>query len=200
MSFCIANLSPEYRYVHNFMLLHLLNPCSSYHTANLLLAGIMPGPREQDYDQVQRYLRILVNDLLQLWKEGIVLPTPTCSEGHRIRVILLGIICDTPAAHKLGGFGAHSHTKFCIRCWITQEQKADPQAFRRNGLLLTIFICAVQCEYVLGGSLYAQINNIEIWLTNIVSSEPNKLEKISLPLTLLVGQSSHDCPILTCVG
>ena len=92
-----------------------------------------------------------MNDLLQLWKEGIVLPTPTCSEGCRIRVILLGIICDTPAAHKLGGFGAHSHTKFCIRCWITQEQKADPQAFRRNGLLLTIFICAVQCEYVLGG-------------------------------------------------
>jgi len=133
-------------YVQNSVLSHLLNICSSYRTANLLLSGIIPGPREQDYDQVQRYLRILVNDLLQLWKEGIVLPTPTCPEGRRIRVILLGIICDTPAAHKFGGFGAHSHTKFCIQCWITQEQKADPQAFRRNGLFL-LFLC-VRCKLI----------------------------------------------------
>lgn len=75
----------------------------------------------------------MVNDLLRLWEEGVLVPTPSCPEGRRVRVILMGVICDTPAAHKMGGFGGHSHTKFCRRCWITQSEKHDPRAFTRNG-------------------------------------------------------------------
>ncbi|KIM79981.1 hypothetical protein PILCRDRAFT_89847 [Piloderma croceum F 1598] len=41
-----------------------------YRTANLMLSGIMPGPKEQDYDEIQRFLRIIVNELLRLWAEG----------------------------------------------------------------------------------------------------------------------------------
>lgn len=105
----------------------------SYRTSNLLLSGIMPGPKEQDFDEVQRFLRIFVNELLRLWQDGFCVPTPSCPEGRRVRVILAGVCCDKPAAHKLGCFGSHSHTYFCTCCWIKQSDKASPEAFKFDG-------------------------------------------------------------------
>lgn len=46
--------------------------------ANLLCTGILPGPKEQSPDQIQRFLHLVVSDLLHLWKEGIVVPTELC--------------------------------------------------------------------------------------------------------------------------
>ncbi|EJF59017.1 hypothetical protein DICSQDRAFT_14970, partial [Dichomitus squalens LYAD-421 SS1] len=103
-----------------------------YRTAYLLLAGIMPGPKEADPDQVQRYMRVLVNELIRLWKYGAMVPTPKYPKGRRIRVILVGVVCDKPAAHKLGGFGSHAHTYFCIQDWISQTFKATIEAFKAN--------------------------------------------------------------------
>ena len=112
---------------------HTILTFHSYRTSNLLLTGLLAGPKEQDPDQVQRYMRIIVNDLLRLWKEGILLPTELQPQGRRVRVILLCVCCDTPAAHKLGGFASHSHTRFCIKCWITQADKGTEAAFTRGG-------------------------------------------------------------------
>jgi hypothetical protein len=73
----------------------------------MLLSTILPGPKEQDANQVQRYMRIIVNELLRLWKDGFLINTP---EGQfLVRVLLLCVCCDKPAAHKMGGFGGHSH-------------------------------------------------------------------------------------------
>ncbi|TBU52487.1 hypothetical protein BD310DRAFT_981846 [Dichomitus squalens] len=92
----------------------------------------MPGPKEADPDQVQRYMRVLVNELIRLWKYGAMVPTPKYPKGRRIRVILVGVVCDKPAAHKLGGFGSHAHTYFCIQDWISQTFKATVEAFKAN--------------------------------------------------------------------
>ncbi|TFY72264.1 hypothetical protein EVG20_g747 [Dentipellis fragilis] len=104
-----------------------------YRTANLILAGIMPGPKEQDSDEVQRFMWIFVNELLRLWKDGFLVKTRKFPQGRLARVILVCVICDKPAAHKLGGFRAHSHTFFCTRCWIKQSEKATAASFERNG-------------------------------------------------------------------
>lgn len=93
----------------------------------------MPGPFEQDMDQVHRYMRVLVNELLKLWQEGILVRTPRHPEGRLVRIALVAICCDKPAAHKLGGFGAHSHTKFCTRCWVSQKDKGTSKAYEKNG-------------------------------------------------------------------
>lgn len=95
----------------------------------------MPGPKEANPDQCQRFLRILVNELLRLWKDGVVIVTPKYPHGRLVCVALVAVVCDKPAAHKLGGFGSHSHTYFCTLCWITQTDKATPQAFAENGKL-----------------------------------------------------------------
>lgn len=105
----------------------------SYRTANLLLTAIMPGPKEPDPDQVQGYLKVLIDELLRLWQEGVVIKTPSCPQGRRVRVVLVAVVCDKPAAHKLGGFGSHTHTLFCTRCWIDQNSKATTNAFAANG-------------------------------------------------------------------
>ncbi|KAF8057435.1 hypothetical protein FPV67DRAFT_1677229 [Lyophyllum atratum] len=69
------------------------------------------------------------SELLRLWKEGVVIVTPKYPQGRLVRVALVAVVCDKPAAHKLGGFGSHSHTYFCTMCWVTQELKATTASF-----------------------------------------------------------------------
>ena len=95
----------------------------------------MPGPREQDPDEVQQFLHIMVDDLLRLWKDGVRIVIPQYPEGRLVRVALVGIVCDKPAAHKLGGYGAHSHRHFCTLCWAEQKKKEPLNAkiFQKDG-------------------------------------------------------------------
>ncbi|PBK68529.1 hypothetical protein ARMSODRAFT_1019655 [Armillaria solidipes] len=116
MSYSIINLSPHLR----------------YRTANLLLAGILPGPKEANYDQVQHYLHVLINELIRLWWDGVVLKTPKFPQGRLVRVALVALVCDKPAAHKLAGFRLHGHTHFCMKCWIKQADKSTPAAYEKN--------------------------------------------------------------------
>ncbi|KAJ7301764.1 hypothetical protein DFH08DRAFT_992213 [Mycena albidolilacea] len=88
-----------------------------YRTANLLLAGIMPGPKEAIPTSASVFFGF----------------SSTSSCGRLVRVALVAVVCDKPAAHKLGGFGSHSHTNFCTMCWITQAMKSSPEAFQENG-------------------------------------------------------------------
>ncbi|KAF7377085.1 hypothetical protein MSAN_00127100 [Mycena sanguinolenta] len=78
-------------------------------------------------------MRVLVDELLRLWIHGVWIVTPNHPLGRLLRVILVGVICDKPAAHKMGGFGSHSHQFFCTRCWIRQQDKASEEAFLKNG-------------------------------------------------------------------
>ncbi|EPQ59021.1 hypothetical protein GLOTRDRAFT_35006, partial [Gloeophyllum trabeum ATCC 11539] len=103
-----------------------------YRTSNLLLAGIIPGPKEPDPDECQKFVRLLVNELLRLWKIGIKIKTRRYPDGRLTRVALVGIICDKPAAHKMGGFGSHSHRYFCTLCWIEHNERNSAAAFMKN--------------------------------------------------------------------
>ncbi|KAF7372218.1 hypothetical protein MVEN_00081200 [Mycena venus] len=115
-SFAISNLPSEYR----------------YRTANLICTSILPGPKEQTADEVQRFIRPIVSDLLRLYQDGIVVPTPSHPEGRRVRVVLLAVVCDKPAAHKIGGFASHSHTCYCTMCWTTIKDKKTAESFKAN--------------------------------------------------------------------
>ncbi|KAF5332890.1 hypothetical protein D9758_017886 [Tetrapyrgos nigripes] len=119
------------------MSLNIINlpPHLRYRTSNILLWGILPGPKEQDCEQVQFFLHILVNELLRLWRHGFIVKTNKFPFGRLVRVILICVICDKPAAHKLGGFGSHSHTFFCTRCWIKLSEKATAAAFQKNAFM-----------------------------------------------------------------
>jgi hypothetical protein len=84
-----------------------------YRLTNMIFSTILPGPTEHDPDEVQLFLRIIINELLQLWKDGIMVNTSKYPLGRLVRLILLCICCNKPAAHKVGGFASHSHRFFC---------------------------------------------------------------------------------------
>ncbi len=60
-----------------------------------------------------------------------------------VRVALIAVVCDKPAAHKMGGFASHSHNTFCTRCKIQKENLQKPESYDPEGVVLlftTIFI------------------------------------------------------------
>ncbi len=68
----------------------------------------------------------------------MMIQTPQFPDGHLVRVALVALVCDKPAAHKLAGFGLNGHTHFCTKCWIKQADKATLAAYEKNGLYFRV--------------------------------------------------------------
>ena len=71
-----------------------------FRNENVLLVGLIPGPKEPQIN-VNTYLKPLVNELLQLWN-GVDLKEN--NEDVRYRFALVGISSDLPATRKSCGF------------------------------------------------------------------------------------------------
>jgi len=91
---CVLNLPREERYE-----LH-----------NMLLVGVLPGPQESSYAQVQGALKVLTAELQQLWVEGLQVGSV------RHRVFLFSVVCDTPAMRSVCGLGRESAVYGCPYC------------------------------------------------------------------------------------
>jgi hypothetical protein len=91
---CVLNLPREERYE-----LH-----------NMLLVGVLPGPHETSYTQLQGALQIFTAELRQLWAEGLVIN----NIWHR--VFLFSVVCDTPAMRAVCGLGGASAVYGCPYC------------------------------------------------------------------------------------
>lgn len=75
-----------------------------------------------------------------------------------MRVILVAVVCDKPAAHKIAGFGSHSHTMFCTKCWITTEHKNTARAFEANGTHFMISVTYISVLILSGIAFQARTN------------------------------------------
>ncbi|EIE78902.1 hypothetical protein RO3G_03607 [Rhizopus delemar RA 99-880] len=71
--------------------------------SNIVLVGVIPGPYEPNDDQIQNFLKPLVDELLVLYN-GVVMPTYQNPNGEVVRVALMSINCDMPAARKVVGY------------------------------------------------------------------------------------------------
>src|SRR5260370_35394320 len=92
----------------------------------------------------------IINDLLHLWEEGILVSTPKNPNGRQIHAVLLCIVCDVTAAHKLGGFGSHSHMLFCPCCWIAISNKQELTVLTPNGTFLSLLLFMSLTDYFPG--------------------------------------------------
>ena len=50
--------------------------------SNLMCTSILPGPKEQNPDEIQHFLHPIISDLLRLWKDGITCPTESMPQGE----------------------------------------------------------------------------------------------------------------------
>ena len=82
---------------------------------NILIAGIIPGPGEPSYNEINSYLRPLVKELNFLWTDGFTMMHN--DKSVVIQAALLATVCDVSA--KIGGFLGHmsKHT-----CWKRSKE------------------------------------------------------------------------------
>ena len=81
---------------------------------NVLIAGILPGPKEPHLSEMNSYLRPLVKELNSLWFDGFTMQHK--GKSVTIHAALLATVCDIPATAKLGGFLGHSSKHACWKC------------------------------------------------------------------------------------
>ncbi len=84
-----------------------------YTTENVILVGLIPGPREPK-KTMNSYLRPLVDDLKDLWK-GVIMQSVS-GVPVLVRAALICTACDIPASRKVSGFVGHSGYHGCSRC------------------------------------------------------------------------------------
>ena len=99
-----------------------------YKPENVLLIGIIPGPKEPALS-IDSFLQPLVNELNEYYSEGFLAFTPF-NTHIRIRLALSCIACDIPATHKVFGFLSH-HAKFgCNKCY--KDFSSDSSLFDQS--------------------------------------------------------------------
>ena len=77
---------------------------------NVIIVGIIPGPKEPKGD-INSFLKPLVDELIDFW-DGVIFEDSCLPGGMlKLRVALLALCCDVPAARKCGGFAGHSAAK-----------------------------------------------------------------------------------------
>ena len=117
-----------------------------YKRENVMLVGLVEGEPKHDMNSV---LKPAVNELLTLWIGSWF------SQGIRkifVRVALLCVACDVPAARKVARFMAHNATRGCSRCLKTFPvskfgEKPDFSGFdRESPLFKEHFANLIICE------------------------------------------------------
>lgn len=102
-----------------------------YKRENVLLLGLIEGEPKHDLNSI---LKPAIDELLKLW-DGHVFRQNL--KYFFVRVALLCIACDVPAARKVAGFMAHNARRGCSRCLKefpvkSFGEKPDFSGFDRN--------------------------------------------------------------------
>jgi hypothetical protein len=91
---------------------------------NLYLVGIIPGPREPHTDEVNHFLRPLIDDLVPSWKTGTwYTRTHQHANGRRVSSAIGNLVADLPGARKVAG-GMGQRGGF-ISPFYSQQRKKD---------------------------------------------------------------------------
>lgn len=72
-------------------------------TENLYLVGLIPGPREPSMEEIDHFLRPLVEVMKESWKHGAIYRTHDFPHGRLVRSALALSINDLPMARKIMG-------------------------------------------------------------------------------------------------
>ncbi|PIL34333.1 hypothetical protein GSI_03108 [Ganoderma sinense ZZ0214-1] len=103
-----------------------LPPHLRYLPENTLLVGVIPGPHKPSLEQLNHFLRPLVDELLVFWETGVFFSrTAKHALGRLVRAALVPLVCDLPAARQTAGFGGHGAKFFCSMCTLTKTSIND---------------------------------------------------------------------------
>lgn len=99
-----------------------LPPHLRFRTENVCLIGVIPGPREPSLEQVNHFIRPIVEAFKTLWDPGMWMPFTVRHPGGRlVRAIILLLIADLLGARHLAGFTFPGHRLFCSYCGLPRD-------------------------------------------------------------------------------
>ena len=95
---------PRFKVSSVFALLRLLQ--NGYKQENVILVGVMPGPKESSLN-INSYLSPLVEELNLFWR-GVLIPIERqgVTLNINVRLALSCVACDIPASRKVSGHNA----------------------------------------------------------------------------------------------
>jgi hypothetical protein len=96
-----------------------------YRPENLILVGIIPGPREPPLDTINYFLKPVVDDFLILWERGLRLEGSLCSDAQTVRAAIIALVTDMPASKKIAGSLSHHADAFCSLCLLKRKEMAN---------------------------------------------------------------------------
>jgi Transposase family tnp2 len=105
--------------------LALLNlpPSLRNQTDCMYLFGVIPGPREPSLEQINHFLKPLIDIFLKSWKRGTrYSKTYRHPEGRDSSSAIAMVVADLPGSRKVGGTANHSANIFCNLCDLTKDQ------------------------------------------------------------------------------
>lgn len=96
-----------------------------FNPENMCLIRVIPGPHKPSEDEINHFLDLLVDDLLQFW-EGVKYSRTHCyPSGRTVKAVLVPLVCDVLAARQTGGFVSHNATLFCSLCYLPADRIKD---------------------------------------------------------------------------
>lgn len=98
-----------------------LPPSLRYKYENMCLVCVVPGPGEPSLHQINRILEPLVDELCIFWRDGVRYRTTSQPGGRLVRIAILPLVCDLPAARQMAGTAGHSSLSFCSHCTATLD-------------------------------------------------------------------------------
>lgn len=88
-----------------------------YKPENMYIAGIIPGPKQPSLENLNHYIRPLIDDMVDAWERGIKFSgTAGYATGRLTRSAVALAVCDLPAARhlaSLAGTGSHFYCSAC---------------------------------------------------------------------------------------
>jgi hypothetical protein len=103
-----------------------LPPEERFRPENTFLAGIIPGPKEPSMQEINHFLRPLVDDLLDSYVNGVhYMRTWKHPNGRNTRSALALIVCDLPAGRQALGFTGPQSANFCSYCKLQLKKIND---------------------------------------------------------------------------
>jgi hypothetical protein len=94
-----------------------LPPEERFKSENMFLAGIIPGPKEPSMQEINHFLKPLVDDLLDSYVNGVhYMRTWKHPSGRNTKSALALLICDLPAGRQALGFTGSQSANFCSYC------------------------------------------------------------------------------------
>ena len=97
-----------------------------FKTENMFLAGVIPGPKEPSLEEINRFLKPLMDHLLESYNNGVrYTRTWKYPNGRNTRSALALVICDLPATRQALGFSGPQSTNFCSYCKLQLKNIND---------------------------------------------------------------------------